>query len=174
MLDGTSVRIAFGVMALTFFALLCLMASGAERTTYVTWWRRSMLTMLLSFGLFLLDGTSLQRFTNPLGDLAIVAGAAMAWAGSRSLRTVRPALWQLAIGPALAFVCAVVDHPERSAWAEMRSFTVRLSASEISDTLTRLGRNRRRVRLIAWLTVLPLITPLPVSSQRRAIVLSCQ
>ena len=78
MLDGTSVRIAFGVMALTFFTLLCLMASGAERTTYVAWWRRSMLTLLLSFGLFLFDGTSLQRFTNPAGDLAIVAGAAMA------------------------------------------------------------------------------------------------
>src|SRR5262245_29009570 len=52
----------------------------------------------------------------------------------------------------------------------MRSFTVRSSASEISDTLSRLGRKRRRVRLSAWLTVLPVITPLPVSSQRRAIV----
>src|SRR6185503_11378175 len=59
---------------------------------------------------------------------------------------------------------------ERSALAEMRSFTVRPSTSEISDTLSRLGRKRRLVRLMAWLTLLPTITPLPVNSQRRAIL----
>jgi hypothetical protein len=44
-----------------------------------------------------------------------------------------------------------------------------LSASEISVTLTRFGRKRRRVLLLAWLTLLPVWTALPVSSQARDI-----
>jgi hypothetical protein len=37
-----------------------------------------------------------------------------------------------------------------------------------------LGRNLRRVLLFAWLTLLPVSTPLPVITQRRAMVLSPQ
>lgn len=128
MLDGTSVRIAFGVMALTLLVLLCLMASSSGRTTYVTWWRRSMVTLMLSYGLFFFDGTSVQRYTNPIADLAIAAGAAMAWAGARSLRAERPPLWRLAAGPVVAFLCAVVDHPERSAWAGAWGFMAVVAA----------------------------------------------
>ena len=50
----------------------------------------------------------------------------------------------------------------------MRRRKVRSSASLISETLHRLGRKRRRDLLFAWLTLLPDITALPVSSQRRA------
>src|SRR5690606_28477550 len=53
---------------------------------------------------------------------------------------------------------------------EMRRRTFWFSASEISVTLTRLGRKRRRVLLLAWLTLLPDWTPLPVSSQARDMV----
>src|SRR5262245_40398136 len=42
------------------------------------------------------------------------------------------------------------------------------SASLSSVTLHRLGRKRRLVRRLAWLTLLPVSTALPVSSQRRA------
>src|SRR5690606_13010899 len=56
---------------------------------------------------------------------------------------------------------------ERSACAEMRSLYCRPSASLMSDTWQRFGRNRRRVLRFAWLTLLPDITALPVSSQRR-------
>src|SRR5512145_2756217 len=44
------------------------------------------------------------------------------------------------------------------------------NASLASVTLHRLGRNRRLVLRLAWLTLLPESTALPVSSQRRAIV----
>ena len=44
------------------------------------------------------------------------------------------------------------------------------NASLSSVTLHRLGRKRRFVRRLAWLTLLPVSTALPVSSQRRAIV----
>ena len=43
--------------------------------------------------------------------------------------------------------------------------------SDNSDVSCRLGRKRRRVRLLAWLTLLPLSTPLPVIWQRRDISL---
>src|SRR5688500_12929206 len=51
----------------------------------------------------------------------------------------------------------------------MRRRTFWFSASEISVTLRRFGRKRRRVLLLAWLTLLPDITALPVSSQARDI-----
>src|SRR5690242_7013105 len=43
------------------------------------------------------------------------------------------------------------------------------SASDSTDVFCRLGRKRRRVRLLAWLTLLPASTVLPVISQRRDI-----
>src|SRR5262245_5282379 len=52
----------------------------------------------------------------------------------------------------------------------MRSLTLRFSASEISVTLTRFGRKRRLVLLLAWLTLLPVSTALPVSSHSRDIL----
>src|ERR1700731_806040 len=49
----------------------------------------------------------------------------------------------------------------------MRSLTERPSASEISVTLHRFGRNRRLVLMLEWLTLWPTSGPLAVSSQRR-------
>src|SRR5690606_26413682 len=58
---------------------------------------------------------------------------------------------------------------ERSAWALIRIRTRWPSASLISVTWHRLGRNRRFALLLAWLTLLPTSTALPVSSHRRDI-----
>src|SRR5579862_7934009 len=58
------------------------------------------------------------------------------------------------------------------------AFTVRRrrtrwpSASESIVVSCRLGRKRRRVLLLAWLTLLPVSTPLPVMLQRRAMARS--
>src|SRR3990170_1570108 len=60
---------------------------------------------------------------------------------------------------------------ERKAWALIVIRTRFFSASLSSVTLQRFGRKRRLVRRLAWLTLLPVSTALPVSSQRRAIVL---
>src|SRR3990170_804478 len=60
---------------------------------------------------------------------------------------------------------------ERRACALMVIRTRFFSASLSSVTLQRLGRKRRLVRRLAWLTLLPVSTALPVSSQRRAMSL---
>ena len=56
-----------------------------------------------------------------------------------------------------------------SAWAEMRNLTERPSASEIRVTLSRLGRKRRLVLMLEWLTLWPTCAVLPVKSHRRDI-----
>src|SRR5437764_3930832 len=60
---------------------------------------------------------------------------------------------------------------ERRPWVDTRSLTLVPSASEISVTFCRLGRNVRFVLLLAWETLLPTCRPLPVSSQTRDMVL---
>src|SRR6266581_1502221 len=53
------------------------------------------------------------------------------------------------------------------AFADTRSLTERPSESDITVTLSRLGRNRRLVLRFEWLTLCPTCAPLPVSSHRR-------
>src|ERR1700689_4652032 len=55
----------------------------------------------------------------------------------------------------------------RMARVDRRRRTEVPSASDSSELSCRLGRKRRRLLLLAWLTLLPLSTPLPVISQRR-------
>src|SRR5215471_11010944 len=60
----------------------------------------------------------------------------------------------------------------RIARVESRSRTSEPRISESSELSWRLGRKRRRVLLLAWLTLLPVSTPLPVISQRRDIAVN--
>src|SRR5262249_15231110 len=60
-----------------------------------------------------------------------------------------------------------------SAFADTRSLTERPSASEIMVTLSRLGRKRRLVLMLEWLTLCPTCAPLPVSSHRHDIEKPC-
>ena len=54
----------------------------------------------------------------------------------------------------------------RTALVVMRSRTFSPSVSLISETFCRFGRKRRLVLLCAWLTLLPVCTPLPVMMHR--------
>ena len=64
-----------------------------------------------------------------------------------------------------------VSLPRRAA-AEMRNLNPRPNVSDCSVTSFRFGKKRRRVLLLAWLTLLPVIGPFPVNSQRRDMILS--
>src|SRR5271165_1188033 len=57
----------------------------------------------------------------------------------------------------------------RIARVDRRRRTDAPSTSDSREVSCRLGRKRRRVLLLAWLTLLPVSTPLPVISQRRDI-----
>jgi hypothetical protein len=59
---------------------------------------------------------------------------------------------------------------ERKPWVDTRNLKPRSSFSLSSVTFCRLGRKTRFVLLLAWLTLLPVMRPLPVSSQMRAMV----
>ena len=59
----------------------------------------------------------------------------------------------------------------RSAEAATRSRTDRFNSSDWSVTLHRFGKNLRLVLRFEWLTLWPLWTAFPVSSQRRLMVL---
>src|SRR5208282_3337938 len=55
----------------------------------------------------------------------------------------------------------------RMARVDSRNRTARSSASDSTEVTWRLGRKRRLVLLLAWLTLLPTSTPLPVMLHRR-------
>src|ERR1700686_2006747 len=74
------------------------------------------------------------------------SSASLAWSGKAS----SPPRWSTVL----------------SAMADTRTRTLRPSASEISVTLRRFGMNRRLVLMLEWLTLWPLMGPLPVRSQR--------
>src|SRR5690606_40152551 len=57
----------------------------------------------------------------------------------------------------------------RMAAVETRSFTQRFSLATQNRRSCRFGRKRRRVLLLAWETLLPVCTPLPVTWQTRDI-----
>ena len=81
------------------------------------------------------------------------------------LERLRRQLGVLRLGQERVEPAAMVDGLK--ALAETRNLTERPSASEISVTLRRLGRNRRLVLMLEWLTLWPTWGPLPVNSQRR-------
>src|ERR1700760_819984 len=62
-------------------------------------------------------------------------------------------------------LCSTVRMPR----VDSRRRTAVPRMSDSSDVSCRFGRKRRRVRLLAWLTLLPASTPLPVIWQRRDI-----
>src|SRR5580692_2634279 len=62
-------------------------------------------------------------------------------------------------------LCSTVRMPR----VDSRRRTAVPRMSDSSDVSCRFGRKRRRVRLLAWLTLLPASTPLPVIWQRRGI-----
>src|SRR5690606_2948754 len=111
------------------------------------------------------DGTS--RRAKPAAMMAYAAACSASFLATCFFN--RRARWESSASSALARNasrpprCSTV----RRALAEMRRRKFWPSASDISVTWTRLGRKRRRVLLLAWLTLLPVMTDLPVSSQAR-------
>ncbi|MDN4643797.1 GGDEF domain-containing protein [Arthrobacter sp. PsM3] len=117
MLDTATLRVALAVVDLTLLLLFYFITFRRTRSAYSGWWCLALLLFLSGDAAYLLDGTPHQVWSNPLGNLLLVAGAASIWAGARSLRTASPRIWYLAAAPAITAVASVLDHPATNVWS---------------------------------------------------------
>ena len=117
MLDTPSLRVAFGVVALTMLTLFYFVTYRSTRSAYSAWWCASLALFVPGASLYLFNGTVNQVWANPLANVIVVAGAGCVWAGARSLWTASPPWWQVGAGPALVGVFSAIDEPATNIWA---------------------------------------------------------
>jgi len=117
MLDTATLRVALAVVDLTLLLLFYFITFRRTRSAYSGWWCLALLLFLSGNAAYLLDGTPHQIWSNPLGNVFLVAGAASIWAGARSLRTTVPKIWYLAAGPGITAVASVLDQPATNVWS---------------------------------------------------------
>ena len=117
MLDTATLRVDLAVVDLTLLLLFYFITFRRTRSAYSGWWCLALLMFLSGNAAYLLDGTPHQIWSNPLGNVLLVAGAASIWAGARSLRTTVPKIWYLAAGPGTTAVASVLDQPATNVWS---------------------------------------------------------
>lgn len=117
MLDATSLRVAFAVLALTLMALFYFVTYRTTRAAYAGWWCASLGLFLLGASALLLDGTSQQYWGNPLSNVLLLLGAGCVWGGARSLRGTTLRRWQLAVAPVVVGPLSVIDDPGHNTWS---------------------------------------------------------
>lgn len=148
MLDIATLRVAFGVVALTLVFLFTFATHRGPRSAYSRWWSAALVLFLAGSAAYLFNGTPSQAWANPLGNALLVAGSGNVWAGARSLRVPRPEAWPLVAAPVLAFGVAVVDHPATNTWSGGAVFLALMSLliGMASYELSALPRSYSRVR----------------------------
>ncbi|MHA7285357.1 GGDEF domain-containing protein [Arthrobacter sp. MDT3-44] len=136
-LDITTLRVAFGALAVTLFVLFYTVAFRQTRSAYSAWWCAAIAFFFTGSSAYLLDGTAHQVWANPLGNTLLVMGATSVWAGARTLRTSEPAWLQLSAAPLLTLLGSVVDSPATNTWSGgpvflgMMSLTIGLASWEL-------------------------------------------
>ncbi|WP_115788347.1 GGDEF domain-containing protein [Arthrobacter silvisoli] len=116
-LDTTSLRVAFAVVAFTVGILFYFADYLSTRSPYSGWWCVSLALFLTGSAALLLEATALRWFANPVGNSLLVGGACAVWASARSLRALHPPVWVLLAVPGCSAVAAAVDHPGSNPWA---------------------------------------------------------
>jgi diguanylate cyclase (GGDEF)-like protein len=117
MLDTESLRVAFGVLALTLMALFYFVAYRTTRSVFAGWWCASLGLYLGGASAHLLDGTHHQVWGNPLGNVLIVSGSACVLAGARSLHNRTLRWWEFAAAPCAVGVLSAIDDPGDNIWS---------------------------------------------------------
>lgn len=117
MLDTSTLRVAFGVIAFTLFLLFYSVTFRRTRSPYSGWWCVALVLFLVGASLYLLDGSADQVWANPSANALLVAGAGGVWAAARSLRTDSPRYWQLLLGPAITGIASSLDDPAVNDWS---------------------------------------------------------
>ncbi|MET0821981.1 MAG: GGDEF domain-containing protein [Aeromicrobium sp.] len=164
-MDTTTLRVSFGMVALTLLVLFYFVAYRNSRSSYCGWWCAALGLFLCGSVAYLLDGTSHQVWANPLGSTLLVAGGSSVWAGTRALRT-QPFSWPgFVAAPIVTAVAAAFDDPATNTWAggavflALMSLTVGLASRELwlvqptaSDLLRRDATFSPSVRVLSVLS----------------------
>lgn len=136
-LDITTLRVAFGAVAVTLFVLFYTVSFRQTRSAYSAWWCAAIAFFFTGSTGYLLDGTVHQVWANPLSNTLLVMGTVSVWAGARTLRTSKPAWLQLSAAPLLTLLASVVDTPATNTWSGgpvflgMMSLTIGLASWEL-------------------------------------------
>lgn len=117
MLETTTLRVAFGVIAFTLFILFYSVTFRRTRAAYSRWWCIALALFLVGATLYIFDGSAQQVWANPLGNSMLVAGAGSVWAAARSLRTAPPKPWLLLSAAAVTAVASALDNPAVNDWS---------------------------------------------------------
>ncbi|MGO4434980.1 GGDEF domain-containing protein [Paenarthrobacter sp. RAF9] len=156
-LDPFAVRIVLALVTLALIVISCL-TSQRKRTPYADWWRAALFLFFVGNGAFLLNGTPFQWWASPAGKFLVVAGAFCVWAGARTLRDRKAALWQLLPGPLLAGAASILDDPASSVWSggmaylAMTTAGIAFAAIELWFTKSARSRITRFLSIMAGLT----------------------
>ncbi|MHA7246132.1 GGDEF domain-containing protein [Arthrobacter tecti] len=116
-LDTATLRVAFGVVALTLLFLFYFVTFRRTRSVYSAWWCGALALFLVGSAAYLLDGSVHQVWANPLGNALLVLGAVSVWAGARTLRTAGPPTWQILAGPLVTILVSAFDNPSVNDWS---------------------------------------------------------
>ena len=117
MLDATTLRVAFGIAALTLLLLFYFVTYRSTLSAFSLWWSRALGLFLSGSAAYLLDGTTAQVWANPLGNFLLVLGAGSVWAGARTLSGAAPAAWRLLAAPTVTVVVSAFDDPANNDWS---------------------------------------------------------
>lgn len=117
MLDTVTLRVSFGVVALTLLLLFYFVAYRSTRSAYCGWWCVALSLFLLGSAAYLLDETDQQVWANPLGNALMVSGAASVWAGTRAIKGRRVPVAVFGGAVVLTGVVSAFDSPATNVWA---------------------------------------------------------
>lgn len=155
MLDTVTLRVSFGVVALTLLLLFYFVAYRSTRSAYCGWWCVALMLFLAGSAAYLLDGTAHQQWANPLGNALMVAGAASVWAGTRAI-TGRPAyVVVLCASVLITAVVSALDSPATNEWSGapvflgMMAIMLGLASVELWTAIPRVAGHRLRERTYA-------------------------
>jgi diguanylate cyclase (GGDEF)-like protein len=115
-LDTATLRVAFGVVALSVLVLFYVATYRTSHSAYSAWWCVSLALFIVGATLYLFDGTEGQVVANPLGNALTTAGAAAVWSGTRALRDAPIRGGPVLAGPAVVLVASVLDDPAGDVW----------------------------------------------------------
>ncbi|WP_434993313.1 GGDEF domain-containing protein [Arthrobacter sp. Ld5] len=136
-LDITTLRVAFGAVAITLLVLFYTVAFRQTRSAYSAWWCAAILFFCAGSSGYLLDGTQHQVWANPAANTLSVLGTVSVWAGARTLRSSRPGWLQLSVAPLLTLLASALDSPATNEWSGgpvllgMMSVTIGLASWEL-------------------------------------------